>query len=170
MQLGYLARLKLSDNPWDSTAFQAQICTIILGPTVICISLYLTLKHITVAVDPSVSRIRPALYPLIFVPADVSCLILQAIGGGLAVGARWTNTTMLRHGNRLILAGISIQCVVLGLFGALCLEYFYRARRRVRAGESSPVTYAVWDDRNFRLFCYALLGAYIGIFVRCIYR
>lgn len=170
MRPGYLARVQLWNNPWDSGAFKVQICAIILAPTIVCISLYLTLKHIILAVDPSVSRLRPALYPFVFIPADVSCLVLQAVGGGLAVSARWTNTTMLRNGNRLIIAGISLQCLVLGVFGVLCLEYFRKARRQVRTGEPSPARSVVWDDGRFRLFCYALLGAYIGIYVRCIYR
>ncbi|RYP73638.1 hypothetical protein DL771_003526 [Monosporascus sp. 5C6A] len=168
-ELGYVARTQLSNNPWDIAAFQTQICAIIIGPTVICISLYLTLKHITLAVDPSLSRLHPGLYPLVFVPADVSCLILQAIGGGLAAGARWDKTRWLINGNRLIIAGISLQCLVLGLFGLLCLEYCCRVKRRVK-GKTCPETRTVWGDRRFRKFCYALLGAYIGIMIRCLYR
>ncbi len=204
-----MARVGLSRNPWDSAAFQVQICAIILGPTVVCVPLYLTLKHVALAVggyhgggggggrpspsSPSlVSRVRPALYPLVFVPADVSCLVLQAAGGGLAVGARWTNARMLDAGNRLIIAGIALQCVVLAAFGLLCLEYFCRVRAMARArardqatatatataaagawalgGVPGPATCAVWDDGRFRLFCYALLGAYVGILLRCLYR
>ncbi|RYP90673.1 hypothetical protein DL770_003211 [Monosporascus sp. CRB-9-2] len=166
---GYVARTQLSNNPWNKVAFQTQICAIIIGPTVICISLYLTLKHITLAVDPSLSRLRPVLYPLVFVPADVSCLILQAIGGGLAAGARWDKTRWLINGNRLIIGGISLQCLVLGLFGSLCLDYYCRVKRRVK-GKVRPETRAVWGDRRLRKFCYALLGAYIGIMIRCLYR
>ena len=165
-----MARTLLSRNPWNGGAFLAQICAIILGPTLICISLYLTLKHITMAVDPALSRIQPRMYPLIFVPADVSCLVLQAIGGGLAAGALWNNLSMLRSGNRLIIAGISLQCLVLVAFGAFCLEFFFRARGRIAADEASPATRLVWASGRFRLFCYALLGAYVGILVRCVYR
>ncbi|RYP16328.1 hypothetical protein DL765_005178 [Monosporascus sp. GIB2] len=166
---GYVARTQLSNNPWNKAAFQTQICAIIIGPTVICISLYLTLKHIILAVDPSLSRLRPGLYPLVFVPADVSCLILQAIGGGFAAGARWDKVRWLVNGNRLIIAGISIQCLVLGLFGFLCLEYFCRVQKRVQ-DRARPGARAVWGDRRFRKFCYALLAAYIGILIRCLYR
>ena len=136
-----MARIQLGHNPWNGSAFQAQICSIILGPTLICISLYLTLKHITLAVDPTLSRIQPRLYPLIFVSADISCLVLQAVGGGLAVaGVRWDNLSMLTHGTRFIIAGISLQCVVLGAFGALCLEFFCKARANIAAGEANDTT------------------------------
>lgn len=168
--LGYVARTQLSLNPWNGQAFQAQICAIILGPTLICISLYLTLKHITLAVDPSLSRLRPQLYPLVFIPADISCLILQAIGGRLAAGAGWENPTMLTSGNRLIIAGISLQCILLAIFGLLFLEFFHRVSRKVRAGKASPGTCRAWENRRFRWYCCALLGAYTAIFIRCVYR
>ena len=93
-----------------------------------------------------------------------------AIGGGLAAGALWNNLSMLRSGNRLIIAGISLQCLVLVAFGAFCLEFFFRARGRIAADEASPATRLVWASGRFRLFCYALLGAYVGILVRCVYR
>ena len=165
-----MARTQLSLNPWNGEAFQAQICAIILGPTLICISLYLTLKHITLAVDPSLSRLRPQLYPLVFIPADISCLVLQAIGGRLAAGAGWDHPMMLTSGNRLIIAGISLQCIVLGIFGLVYVEFFYRVSRKVRAGKASPTTCRAWESRRFRWFCCVLLGAYTGIFIRCVYR
>ena len=70
-----------------------QIVAIILGPTLVCIGLYLTLRHMVLAIDPKLSRIPPRAYPLIFVPADVSCLVVQAIGGGLQPPAARTTSS-----------------------------------------------------------------------------
>ncbi|KAI0844193.1 RTA1-domain-containing protein [Daldinia vernicosa] len=169
---GYIARVLLHNNPWDSGAFQTQICAIILAPTLICISIYLTLKHVTLSINPSLSRLRPRLYPLIFVPADVSCLILQAIGGSLAASAGYDNPALLLSGDRVIIAGIALQSAVLAGFGLLCVDYFLRAKKWVVAGggQATPQALATWNDRKFRMFCYAVAGAYAGILIRCIYR
>ncbi|OTB06253.1 hypothetical protein M426DRAFT_114563 [Hypoxylon sp. CI-4A] len=167
---GYVARVQLHSNPWNNSAFETQICAIILAPTLLCIAIYLTLKHVTLSLSPELSRLRPRLYPLIFVPADVSCLILQAIGGGLAASAGQDNPDLLLTGDRVIIAGIALQCAVLAFFGFMCADYFLRVRRWVRAGQATPEALRTWNDRRFRLFAYAVAGAYTGIMIRCIYR
>ncbi|KAI1779656.1 RTA1-domain-containing protein [Hypoxylon cercidicola] len=167
---GYIARALLHENPWNSGAFQTQICAIILAPTLICISIYLTLKHVALELSPELSRLRPRLYPLVFVPADVSCLVLQAIGGSLAASASYDQPALLLAGDRVIIAGIALQSAVLAAFGALCADYHRRVRRWVASGEATPAALAVWHDRKFRTFCCAVAGAYAGILIRCIYR
>ncbi|KAI1767288.1 RTA1-domain-containing protein [Hypoxylon sp. FL1150] len=167
---GYIARVLLHENPWNSSAFQTQICAIILAPTLICISIYLTLKHITLSLSPELSRLRPRLYPLIFVPADVSCLILQAIGGSLAASAGYDNPDLLLSGDRVIIAGIALQSAVLGFFGVMCVDYYLRVKKWVASGNASPDALATWHDKKFRMFVYAVVGAYAGILIRCIYR
>ncbi|KAH8201089.1 hypothetical protein TruAng_004716 [Truncatella angustata] len=163
-------RVQLHFNPYNKNAFQTQICAIILAPTLICISIYLTLKHVVLSLNPSLSRIRPRLYPIIFVPADVSCLVLQAIGGALAASAGSENAKLLLAGDRVIIVGIAFQVVVLLVFGLLSADYFRRAGRWLRSGDASPEARGLWADKKFRLFFYAVLGAYCGIFIRCIYR
>jgi len=167
---GYGARIPLSDNPWNKHAFETQIVAIILAPTLICISIYLTLKHVCLALNPDLSRVRPHLYPFIFVPLDVACLCLQAIGGALAASAGFENYKMLQHGNRAIIAGIVLQVVVLGLFGTAGVDYAVRVRRWIKSGAADAEAVTLWNDRKFRTFVYAVSGAYGGILIRCIYR
>ncbi|CAN8102511.1 unnamed protein product [Discula destructiva] len=166
---GYAARVALSSNPWNQSAFETQICAIILAPTLICISIYLTLKHVTAALNSSLSRVRPRLYPFIFVPADVSCLLVQAIGGGLAAQGT-KNPRLLKEGNRAIIAGIALQVVVLLAFGALSTDYLVRVRRWVKGPAATPEARALWSDRRFRMFGVAMLGAYLCVQIRCVYR
>lgn len=141
-----------------------------LAPTLICISIYLTLKHLTTALDPALSRVRPRLLPFIFVPADVTCLLVQAIGGALAASGGSENRRLTEDGNRAIIAGIALQVVVLLAFGALCLDYWLRARRWVRSEGVTPAALALWNDKKFRTFGYAVLGAYVCVQIRCVYR
>lgn len=128
---GYGARISLTDNPWNKHAFETQIVAIILAPTLICISVYLTLKHVCLALRPALSRVRPHLYPFVFVPLDVSCLLVQAIGGALAASGAGSaaNLAMVQHGNRCIIAGIVLQVVVLLFFGASAGDYYLRVKK-----------------------------------------
>lgn len=168
---GYVGRIILNDNPWDSGAFQLQICAIILGPTFICVSVYLTLKHAAIALNPDLSRIPPAWYPRIFLPADLTCLIVQAIGGGIAAAAGHDKPDLQETGNRMIIAGIVLQVIVLGIFGGLGLDYLMRAARFMRTNQAMGTSgYQVWTNFRFRLFAYAISGAFLAIFIRCIYR
>ncbi|KAI0013014.1 RTA1-domain-containing protein [Xylariaceae sp. FL0662B] len=168
--VGYVARVQLHTNPWNSSAFQTQICAIILAPTLLCIAVYLTLKHAASSVAPAVSRVPPRLYPLVFVPADVSCLVLQAIGGGLAASAGADDPHLLLVGDRVIIAGIALQCAVLAFFGLVSGDYLVRAARAVARGQVGDDARALWFDRRFRAFGCAVAGAYAGILIRCIYR
>lgn len=112
----------------------------------------------------------PRWYPLIFVPADVSCLLVQAAGGAIAASAGSANMALLEAGDHAIIAGIVLQVVVLLAFGGMSLDYWLRARRWVRGGEATPGALALWGDRKFRVFGLAMLGAYVCVQIRCIYR
>ncbi|KAH7176917.1 RTA1 like protein-domain-containing protein [Dactylonectria macrodidyma] len=168
--LGHVGRALMHDNPWNKGAFQLQICAIILAPTFICVSIYLTLKHVTLSISPAISRIAPKWYPIIFLPADVSCLVLQALGGGLAAAAKRDKPDLLDAGNRLIIAGIVLQVVVLGVFGLMALDYLVRAKKCLEGPEITASGLRTWKDKRFRSFGGAVLAAYIMIFTRCIYR
>lgn len=174
---GYGARIPLSDNPWNKEAFETQICAIVLAPTLACVSIYLTLKHVCLSLNPELSRVRPHLFPFIFVPLDVSCLLVQAIGGALAASAGSTNFSMLQHGNRAIIAGITLQVFVLLCFGTTCADYYLRVKRWIAAADGAGTglvprqdAVALWHDKKFRAFIYAVSAAYSGILIRCIYR
>ncbi|KAK1753750.1 RTA1 like protein [Echria macrotheca] len=168
---GYVSRALLSQNVWNSNAFKTQIVAIVLGPTLLCIGLYLTLKHAVVALNPSLTRLPPRLYPLIFVPADIFSLVTQAIGGALAASGP-DHPSLLTHGNRVIIAGIVLQVVVLAIFGLLGGEFLWRVKRWVDSGTApadSPGL-ALWRDKKFSMFLYAILVTYVLFFIRCVYR
>lgn len=135
-----------------------------------CISIYLTLKHLTTALNPSLSRVRPKWLPFIFVPADVSCLLVQAIGGALAASGGSGNRKLVNAGNQAIIAGIALQVVVLLAFGSMSLDYYLRAKKWVHSADVTPSALALWNDKKARTFGYAVLGAYVCVQIRCIYR
>ncbi len=150
-----------------------QIVAIILGPTLVCIGLYLTLKHAVTALNRSLSRLPPRVYPLMFVPADVSCLVVQAIGGGIAAAAGKGKLGLLQHGNRTIMAGIVLQVIVLAAFGGLAGDYLFRAGKYFRGGNVDAehrAGAALWVEKKFQTFIWAMGVAYASLLIRCIYR
>jgi hypothetical protein len=125
------------------------------------------------ALNRSLSRVPPRVYPIIFVPADVSCLVVQAIGGGIAASAGRDKYNLLQHGNRTIMAGIVLQVVVLGAFGLLAGDYLFRAARYFRGGAVASEYQsgaALWAEKKFRMFVWAMGIAYAALLIRCIYR
>ncbi|KID67973.1 RTA-like protein, partial [Metarhizium hybridum] len=167
---GYVGRILLHYNPWHQSAFELQICAIILAPTFICVSIYLTLKHAALHLNPRLSRIPPRWYPRLFLPADLSCLIVQAIGGGIAAAAGHSNPKLLEGGNRAIIAGVVLQVLVLAVFGALAADYLARAARHMRSADATAPELALWHDVKFRAFALGVTGAYVAVLIRCIYR
>ncbi|ENH69032.1 Sphingoid long-chain base transporter RSB1 [Fusarium oxysporum f. sp. cubense race 1] len=168
--IGYIGRIQMNPNPWKSSAFQTQICCIIIAPTFICAAIYLTLKHVALALNPDLSRIHPRWYPRIFLPADLSCLIIQAIGGGVAAAAKRNQPELARNGNRTIIAGVVLQVIVLLAFGAMGTDYYLRVKKYLHSSEAAPESLRVWQDKKFRMFGFAVSGAYFAILTRCIYR
>ncbi|KAH7248917.1 RTA1 like protein-domain-containing protein [Fusarium redolens] len=168
--IGYIGRIQMDPNPWNSSAFQTQICCIIIAPTFICAAIYLTLKHVALALSPDLSRIHPRWYPRIFLPADLSCLIIQAIGGGVAAAAKRNQPELARNGNRTIIAGVVLQVIVLLAFGAMGTDYYLRVKKYLHSSEAAHESLRVWQDKKFRMFGFAVSGAYFAILTRCIYR
>ncbi|KAG5292804.1 parasitic phase-specific protein PSP-1 [Histoplasma ohiense] len=168
--VGYAGRILIYKNPWGM-GFTLQIVTIILGPTFLCAAVYLTLKHAALAVGPGMSRIKPYLYTWIFIPCDISCLVLQGIGGGVAAsGDQKKDKSLLDNGNRIIMAGIGLQVGVLSLFGIVALDYYWRVSCYHRTSVSTDGEREAWRDGKFRNFAGAVSIAYLTIYARCVYR
>lgn len=67
----------MNKNPWNDNAYQLQIIAIILAPTCIAASVYMTLKHMIIHFGQQYSVLRARNYPLIFVGCDIASLVLQ---------------------------------------------------------------------------------------------
>lgn len=110
-------------------------------------------------------------YPRIFLPADLSCLIVQAIGGGIAAAAGKTKPELQKTGNRAIIAGVVLQVIVLAFFGIMGTDYLVRVTRWLKTPEARGTQgQRIWQDGKFRRFLCAVSGAYLAVFIRCIYR
>lgn len=173
---GYIGRIMMHYNAWSSAGFKMDLVCIILAPTLICAGIYLTLKHVARTVGPSFSRITPRLYTWVFIPFDIFCLCLQAVGGGVDSAASDStppNPKLLKTGDNIMVAGIALQVANLAVFGLLSLDFFLAARKHFRDPSSkvrNSGSAQIWFSRRFRVFCSAITCAYAGILIRCIYR
>ncbi|PSN75265.1 RTA1-domain-containing protein [Corynespora cassiicola Philippines] len=165
--VGYAGRIMLYNNPFDDIGFQIQICALIISPAFISAGVYLTLKHIVISFGESWSRLRPAWYTYIFIAGDILSLVLQGAGGGLAATAD-PGTSLQDVGTNLMIAGVIFQVVILAFFGYFLGEYTLRTYRR--RSHLSNTAVDLFHKTSFRCFVVAIIFAFLGIFIRCVYR
>jgi hypothetical protein len=165
--VGYAGRLIMYNNPFDETGFQMQICCLIISPAFISAGIYLTLKHIVINFGESWSRLPPVWYTRIFITGDILSLVLQGAGGGIAATAD-PGSDLLDIGTNLMVAGVVLQVVILSCFGILLAEYAIRTYNR--RNQLSPEAMTLFHKTSFRCFIFAIIVAFLGIYVRCVYR
>ena len=157
-----------------------QICCLVLAPSFIAGAIYLTMKHLVIYCGPQYSRLKPRLYPWVFVGSDLGSIVLQAIGGGVAASAgNSANPKLLDAGNGLIVAGIVFQVVTMVVCGTLATDFFIRFLKTKpnSISQEKPNKTPYEKDlgegkkhRNFKMFCGAIMLAYVTVLIRCIYR
>jgi hypothetical protein len=155
------------NNPFDSDGFQVQIVCLVVAPALICAGIYLTLKHIVINFGTTWSRLPPVWYTRIFITGDIFSLTLQGAGGGLAATAD-PGSSMLDVGTNLMIAGVVFQVALLIVFGVLLTEYTMRTYKR--RDQISAEAMSLFQKKSFRYFIFALIAAFTGIFIRCVYR
>ncbi|KAF2242873.1 RTA1-domain-containing protein [Trematosphaeria pertusa] len=165
---GYVGRVLLHNNPYDETGFQIQIVLLIFCPAFLAAGIYLTLKHVVLSFGEEWSRLRPSWYTYIFIACDISSLVLQSVGGGVAATADDSDRKALDAGTDIMIAGIIWQVIVLVVFAAFATEYAIRTYRR--RDQLSASASSLLSSMRFRLFAASVIVAYIGILIRCVYR
>lgn len=166
---GYIGRILMHYNPWNNSGFELQIICLILAPSFVAASIYWSLKHIVLCLGPEYSRIRPNLYPWIFIGCDIGSILLQAAGGGVAAAAKKTNQSMLSAGNNIMMAGIAFQVATMVVCGILGVDFAYRAFRKT-TGIALDEKFAGTNPSGFLFFCAGEAFAYLTVLIRCIYR
>ncbi|KAI1102657.1 RTA1-domain-containing protein [Jackrogersella minutella] len=155
--IGYGGRVMLYYNPFSFAGFMMQIICIGCAPVFYSAAIYVTMAKIVENLDPSLSRIRPYLYYVIFITSDVFSLTLQGVGGGLSTSTSGSSQAAVD----LSLVGLSFQVFSMVVFCALLADYMIRySKSRSRATIST----------RLRLFLIFLSIAIVLILARCGYR
>ncbi|KAL3486796.1 RTA1-domain-containing protein [Aspergillus germanicus] len=164
---GYVGRILLHSNPYSSTGFEIQICTLTMGPAFWSAAIYLTLKHEVSVLGREFSPIKPKLYPWIFITCDLISLTLQGAGGGLAASSNTDSGT--KAGGNVMLAGIVWQVVTLSIFAAVSGLFFIRVRG-APTHRLSVEAQKVWEGKRSWVFFWGVMVAFVTTYARCVYR
>ena len=126
--VGYGGRLMMHKNPWNTPGFEMQICCLVLAPSFLAASIYLTLKWVVRYCGEEYSRLKPTTYTWAFISGDFGSIVLQAIGGGVAAAGGHAHPNVANTGDHIILAGIAFQIVTMLVCAAVIGEYYYRLK------------------------------------------
>ena len=150
-----------------------QIVCLTIAPAFFAAGIYLTLSRVVVTIGAGNSRIKPIMFPRIFIPCDFLSLLLQAIGGGMA-STESNNHQSVIPGDNIMIAGLAFQVFTLGVFILICTDFAVRTLRNTQrhgASETFDASHAVLRrSLRFRGFVVALALATICIFIRSVYR
>ena len=165
--IGYIGRVLLHSNPFDSNGFEIQICCLIMAPAFLAAGIYVTLKHVILATGPQYSWLAAKYYTWLFIMCDLVSLILQAVGGATAATAKKDNAK-LNAGSDIMLAGIVFQVATSLVFGVSAGHFLWVLRGN--AASLSQDETRLLQSSKFRGFALGIGIAYVGIFTRCAYR
>lgn len=166
--IGYISRIMLNQNPFDSTGndFLIYLVCLTIAPAFLSAAVYLCLGRIVIVYGEHLSRFRPRTYTIIFCGCDLFSLVLQAAGGGIASGA--TTATMDQLGINVMLAGLSVQVASLTLFAFLCGEFAYRLYKNPQSWSMEHT--GLYESKLFKAFLCGLCVATLTIFIRSAFR
>jgi len=134
-----------------------QITTLIIAPTFFAATAYVVLGSL-INHHPTLSRVRPRTYITIFVCADITSLVIQAVGGALASIASGQTNGNTKPGTNIMVAGIVFQLVSMTLFVGFLADFAGRAIGKGVLGRGPMLSLG------------GVLGSVALIFVRSIYR
>ncbi|KAI0834447.1 RTA1-domain-containing protein [Hypoxylon sp. FL0890] len=153
--LGYGGRIMLYYNPFSFSGFMMQIICIGCAPVFYSAAIYVTMSKIVENLDPSLSRVKPKLYYIVFIISDVFSLTLQGVGGGFSTSTTGSSKT----GVDLTLTGLIFQVFSMVVFCTLLADYMIRYSKR------RTIT-----STRLKIFLIFLSIAILLILTRCGYR
>ncbi|KAB5588697.1 RTA1-like protein [Ceratobasidium theobromae] len=171
--LGWAGRYWGHVNPHNGDAFMMQICTTIIAPSFMTAAMFLILPKIINELGAQYSRMPARMYSIVFITADVTALVIQAVGGAMASIADTLESA--NRGGNIMLAGIIIQLVAVVLYTILAIEFIvrYTLNRPARIlPETQARKYTGWENvaRGVVLMLVGLGIATLFIIIRSVYR
>ncbi|WVQ99797.1 hypothetical protein IAU59_006939 [Kwoniella sp. CBS 9459] len=107
-------------------SFIMQICCLVIGPTFFSAANYILLGKLIDATGGAYSSLHPQSFSILFITADVVCLVVQAAGGG------WAGTANSHEGSdngaKVMTAGVILQLVITVVYVGLLAEFIWRKR------------------------------------------
>lgn len=158
---GYAARAASYDITDQLPPYVIQYLFILVAPALFAASIYMILGRIIRSVQGKRhSPIRPVWLTRIFVTGDVISFATQLVGGGLQAYKKFN----MKIAQNIVLAGLSIQIVIFGVFVTVALVW-HRRMKQWPTGLSLADTKNTWERAMYMLY-----GVSSLIIVRSVFR
>ncbi|PBP25995.1 RTA1 like protein [Diplocarpon rosae] len=165
--IGYVARVKLHDDPFNDKMFVIYIITVTIAPAFLCYTIYLTFGRIVIVYGTHLSVIPFRLYTIIFVTTDIICLVLQAGGAGWTQ-AKDIQPETLEKAINVLRAGLGMQVASLSIFIVLSADFAWRVLKKKNLWNTRFVD--VREKKRFKPMLIGFFTAAILILARSAYR
>jgi len=168
---GWAARLYSHYHPDKLGAYLVQTVTTINGPTPLIAAYFIILAEIIKRLGPCYSRLRPKLYAIVFVTADLVALSVQGVGGALAAIAAGNHKNP-EMGGKIMLGGIVFQLIAITIYMGLAIEFVHRFwnNKPFKGRDDIPPSGRYTLDRNMMLMLVGSTLSSLLIYVRSVYR
>jgi len=168
---GWTARLYSHYYPDQLGPYLVQTVSTINGPTPLVAAYFVILAEIIRRLGPCYSRLRPKLYTIVFVTADLVALTVQGVGGGIAATAAGNHKNP-EMGGRIMLGGIVFQMLAITIYMGLAIEFIYRFwhDKPFEGRGFAPVPGRSALTRNIKCMLLGSALSSLMIYVRSVYR
>ncbi|KAJ7607931.1 RTA1 like protein-domain-containing protein [Roridomyces roridus] len=100
-----------------------QISSIIIAPTPLLAANFIIFARIIQRLGTEYSRLTPWRYTIVFLPCDITALVIQGVGGGLASSA--DDLAGSNRGANVMLGDIAFQFAVIIVFSILGADFLW---------------------------------------------
>lgn len=168
---GWAARAYSHFNPDKLTPYLVQTVTTINAPTPLIAAYFIILAEIIRRLGPCYSRLKPRMYSIAFLTADIVALTVQGVGGAIAATAAGNNKDP-EMGGRIMLGGIIFQMIAITLYMILAIEFLIRYinDKPFQRPDNEPPTGNFFLDKKMKLMLLGTSFSSLAIYVRSVYR
>ncbi|KAF9648845.1 RTA1-domain-containing protein [Thelephora ganbajun] len=168
---GWAARTYSHFYPGKLMPYLIQTVSTINAPTPLVAAYFIILAEIIRRLGPCYSRLRPKMYAIVFLTADLVSLTVQGVGGALAAIAAGNHKDP-EKGGRIMLGGIIFQMVAITVYMVLATEFVYRylKDKPFQRPYNDPPTGNYFMDKNMKAMLLGCVFSSLAIYVRSVYR
>jgi len=168
---GWAARTYSHFNPGKLMPYLIQTVTTINAPTPLVAAYFIILAEIIRRLGPCYSRLRPKMYAIIFLTADMIALTVQGVGGALAAIAAGNHKNP-EMGGRIMLGGIIFQMIAITIYMILAIEFIYRysTDKPFKRANNEPPSGNYFVDKKMKTMFFGIAFSSLAIYVRSVYR
>ncbi|EGV64644.1 phospholipid-translocating ATPase rsb1 [Yamadazyma tenuis] len=195
--IGFIGRILAFVDATEINYFLLEFVSLTISPAFIMAGIYFTFGQLVATYGRKYSLLKPLWYTYIFISFDVTSLVIQAIGGGIA-SAESSENKDTSLGTNIMIAGIVFQVFSMSVFLILWFDFllriffkpegsptrtplsFFRLLFNTRVANQLKITHmdGSYNPKFADLRARPLVNFYplaitigtLAIYVRCIYR